>query len=63
MIEKQAKETQFICTTFRPEMLKVAQQFYGVKFVNKNSRISTISGEEAEKLMKLLEKDLNQGDR
>jgi structural maintenance of chromosome 3 (chondroitin sulfate proteoglycan 6) len=38
---------QFICTTFRPEMLLVADKCYGVTFHNKTSRIDAVSREEA----------------
>lgn len=41
--EKQ-KGGQFICTTFRPEMLRVAENVYGVTFANNVSsiRVETI---------------------
>jgi structural maintenance of chromosome 3 (chondroitin sulfate proteoglycan 6) len=38
---------QFICTTFRPEMLLVADKCYGVTFHNKTSGIDAVSKEEA----------------
>lgn len=38
---------QFICTTFRPEMLLVADKCYGVTFHNKTSKIDTVSRKEA----------------
>lgn len=38
---------QFICTTFRNEMIHVAEKFYGVMFNNKMSSIASISREEA----------------
>ena len=38
---------QFICTTFRPEMLLVADKCYGVTFHNKTSGINAVSREEA----------------
>ncbi|ODV95345.1 hypothetical protein PACTADRAFT_3046 [Pachysolen tannophilus NRRL Y-2460] len=38
---------QFICTTFRPEMLEVADTFLGVIFSNKVSTVSEINREEA----------------
>ncbi|KAG0647721.1 Chromosome segregation sudA [Hyphodiscus hymeniophilus] len=38
---------QFICTTFRPEMLLVADKCYGVTFHNKTSGIDAVSQEEA----------------
>lgn len=39
--------TQFICTTFRPEIVHVADKCYGVLFRNKNSNISCVSTEQA----------------
>lgn len=38
---------QFICTTFRSEMLLVADRCYGVTFHNKTSGIDVVSREEA----------------
>lgn len=47
--EKEKKQTsgQFICTTFRPEMVLVADKCYGVTFHNKTSGIDVVSQEEA----------------
>ncbi|KAI1180047.1 putative chromosome segregation protein SudA [Nemania sp. FL0916] len=39
--------TQFICTTFRPEIVHVADKCYGVLFRNKNSTINCVSTEQA----------------
>ncbi|KAH7037928.1 RecF/RecN/SMC [Microdochium trichocladiopsis] len=39
--------TQFICTTFRPEIVLVADRCYGVLFRNKNSTINCVSTEQA----------------
>ncbi|EMC93720.1 hypothetical protein BAUCODRAFT_205363 [Baudoinia panamericana UAMH 10762] len=39
--------TQFICTTFRPEMLLVAEKCYGVSYLRKASRIDVVSREDA----------------
>ncbi|KAM0334327.1 hypothetical protein ACHAQA_001351 [Verticillium albo-atrum] len=39
--------TQFICTTFRPEIVLVADKCYGVTFSNKASSIDVYSTEEA----------------
>lgn len=33
---------QFICTTFRPEMLLVAEKCYGVTYTNKTSSIDVV---------------------
>ena len=38
---------QFICTTFRPEMLHVAEKCYGVTFASNISRIDPVSRERA----------------
>ena len=39
---------QFICTTFRPEMLLVAEKCYGVRYLgNKSSGVVSVSREEA----------------
>ncbi|TAQ85746.1 hypothetical protein B7494_g5926 [Chlorociboria aeruginascens] len=38
---------QFICTTFRPEMLHVADKCYGVTFHNKTSGIDAVEKKEA----------------
>ena len=45
----QASDTdgQFICTTFRPEMLLVAEKCYGVRYVGKSSAVVAVSREEA----------------
>ncbi|OQE95523.1 hypothetical protein PENNAL_c0002G00805 [Penicillium nalgiovense] len=42
---------QFICTTFRPEMLHVAEKCYGVSFRQKTSTIDVVSREEALKFV------------
>ncbi len=39
--------TQFICTTFRPEIVHVADKCYGVLFRNKNSTIDCVPTNEA----------------
>lgn len=39
--------TQFICTTFRPEIVHVADKCYGVTFRNKTSSINCVSTEDA----------------
>jgi len=39
--------TQFICTTFRPEIVNVADRCYGVTFRNKTSSIECVAREEA----------------
>jgi structural maintenance of chromosome 3 (chondroitin sulfate proteoglycan 6) len=47
----EATKGQFICTTFRPEMLHVAEKCYGVSFRNKASTIDVVSKEEALKFV------------
>jgi structural maintenance of chromosome 3 (chondroitin sulfate proteoglycan 6) len=39
--------TQFICTTFRPEIVHIANKCYGVTFRNKTSGIDCVPTEEA----------------
>lgn len=39
--------TQFICTTFRPEIVHVADKCYGVLFRNKNSTIDCVPAADA----------------
>ncbi|KAJ1869782.1 Structural maintenance of chromosomes protein 3 [Coemansia sp. RSA 990] len=43
MIYDLSRSSQFVTTTFRPEMLVHADKFYGITFENKVSRISTIA--------------------
>lgn len=47
LIHNLSRNAQFICTTFRPEMLKVSDKFYGVMFNNKVSTVSDIDAERA----------------
>lgn len=42
MLRALSRQAQFICTTFRAELLQVADSFYGVSFGNKVSKISEI---------------------
>ncbi|WEW57115.1 Structural maintenance of chromosomes protein 3 [Emydomyces testavorans] len=53
MLKSISEETngQFICTTFRPEMLHVAEKCYGVSFRSKASTIDVVSREEALKFV------------
>lgn len=55
---KGAAPTQFICTTFRPEMLTAAHKFYGVTFVNKVSQVNVITKPEAKELILVVEKEM-----
>ncbi|KAL2752471.1 hypothetical protein ACRALDRAFT_2113386 [Sodiomyces alcalophilus JCM 7366] len=49
LLESTSREagTQFICTTFRPEIVHIADKCYGVTFHNKTSGIDVVSSEEA----------------
>ena len=47
MIHQMSTNGQFITTTFRPELLANADQFYGVTFQGKVSRIHEITKENA----------------
>ncbi|KAJ1678014.1 Structural maintenance of chromosomes protein 3, partial [Spiromyces aspiralis] len=47
MIHELSENCQFITTTFRPEMLANADQFYGVTYDSKVSQITRISKESA----------------
>lgn len=40
-------DTQFIATTFRPEIAKVADKIYAVRHKNRVSNIDVVSKEEA----------------
>ncbi|XP_052864420.1 structural maintenance of chromosomes protein 3-like [Anopheles cruzii] len=48
IIGELSNQSQFITTTFRPELLTQAQQFYGVRCRNKISHIDKVSKEQAE---------------
>lgn len=47
MIHKLSRNAQFICTTFRKQMLEVSDKFYGVLFDNKVSSVSEITKNDA----------------
>ncbi|KAK9248567.1 RecF/RecN/SMC [Lipomyces tetrasporus] len=47
MIKELAENGQFICTTFRNEMIYTADKFYGVLFNNKISSIASITRDNA----------------
>ncbi|CAN3359064.1 structural maintenance of chromosomes protein 3 [Diutina catenulata] len=47
MIKTLSKKAQFICTTFRPEMIQVADRFYGVMYSNKVSTLEEVGQSEA----------------
>lgn len=42
---------QFICTTFRPEMVLVAEKCYGVSYTNKTSSIDVVDRDTAMKFI------------
>jgi|NOAtaT_6_FD_contig_21_12169144_length_230_multi_3_in_0_out_0_1 structural maintenance of chromosome 3 (chondroitin sulfate proteoglycan 6) len=47
MIHSQAQDTQFICTTFRPELVSVMDRCFCVVYENRLSHVSIISQGEA----------------
>ncbi|KAI9657307.1 MAG: Structural maintenance of chromosomes protein 3 [Bathelium mastoideum] len=47
MLQESSQTAQFICTTFRPEMVEVAEKCYGVMYSNKTSSIDVVSTEHA----------------
>lgn len=47
MLSESSEQGQFICTTFRPEMLLVAEKCYGVGYINKTSSIDAVSRDHA----------------
>lgn len=51
IIREASTTTQFITTTFRPELLQYANKFYGVTFKNKVSNIKCIHQDDAQKFI------------
>ena len=51
LIRRHSSNAQFITTTFRPELLTVADRFYGVTYTNKISRIGVITQDDAMQLI------------
>merc|ERR1719219_1039824 len=51
MIHKHSDQSQFITTTFRPEMLQTADKFIGVYYMNKISVASEIDQDEAQTII------------
>ncbi|CAK1364631.1 unnamed protein product [Cercospora beticola] len=47
LLQESSQTGQFICTTFRSEMLHVAEKCYGVSYLNKASSIDVVSKEQA----------------
>jgi len=46
-ISETSENGQFICTTFRPEMVMVADKCYGVLYTNKTSSIDVVPRKQA----------------
>lgn len=57
MLKAQSATTQFICTTFHPEMLAAADHIFGVVFKNKASQVRVIQHDEAMKLIQVSERE------
>lgn len=57
MIREQSKTTQFIATTFHPELLTAADKLYGVVFQKKASFVRVINREEAQELIQVSERE------
>lgn len=47
LLEEISESGQFICTTFRPEMIHVAEKCYGVSYSHKTSTIDVVTREDA----------------
>lgn len=47
LLQEISASGQFICTTFRPEMVHVAEKCYGVSYSKKTSTIDVVEKEEA----------------
>lgn len=47
LLKELSKNAQFICTTFRTDMLQVADKFFRVKYENKISTVIEVNREEA----------------
>ena len=50
---------QFICTTFRPEMLLVAEKCYGVRYAGKSSTVAAVTRDEAMDFVQEAQQDAN----
>jgi structural maintenance of chromosome 3 (chondroitin sulfate proteoglycan 6) len=46
-LSNRSENGQFICTTFRPELVQIADKHYGVLHKNKQSTIDAVTKEEA----------------
>jgi structural maintenance of chromosome 3 (chondroitin sulfate proteoglycan 6) len=52
LISNLSQQNQYIISTFKPEVLEVANNIYQVRFVNKTSNLNKIPKEEAKKFIK-----------
>lgn len=50
-LSSRAENGQFICTTFRPELVQVADKHYGVLYRNKTSSVDAVAKNEALKFV------------
>lgn len=55
MIHQQSDNTQFITTTFRPEMLATADRFIGVTYSHSVSRVAPIEASDAHHIIQQVE--------
>ncbi|KAI0229060.1 Structural maintenance of chromosomes protein 3 [Massospora cicadina] len=53
MVLELSRRAQFITTTFRPELLAHADQFYGVTFANKVSHVAQVTKEQATRFIEM----------
>mmetsp|Transcript_27820 Transcript_27820/g.55623 ORF Transcript_27820/g.55623 Transcript_27820/m.55623 type:complete len:192 (+) Transcript_27820:2-577(+) len=51
LIQREAKRAQMVITTFRPEIIEVADQFYRVQQVNRVSHIECVAQPEARRVI------------
>lgn len=51
-ISQLSNNAQFICTTFRSDMVDAANKFYRVKYENKQSSVIEVTKEEAKRFIK-----------
>lgn len=50
-LSSRTENGQFICTTFRPELVQVADKHYGVLYRNKTSSVDAVTKNEALKFV------------
>ena len=58
----QSSPTQFVTTTFRPELVRAAERRFGVRHSNRVSRVDVVSEDEAMAFVNDGETDGTQGD-